>query len=207
MRRTCYLILTGLLASCVAHPVRAADFYVSRAGSDQWSGKLPEPNAVKSDGPFGSLERARDAVRALRAHGSPIQPITVAIRAGTYYLERPFVLTAADSGAPQSPTIYEAVPGEDVILSGGRQITGKWAKDAKAIYSIATSWKFRQLFVNGRREIPARYPNLNPTDDRASWLYATADSDEHTIPLKAGTAKQEWANDPSASINLIAWSQ
>ena len=43
-----------------------ADFYLSPNGSDQWSGKLAEPNAQGTDGPFATLERAHDAVRLLK---------------------------------------------------------------------------------------------------------------------------------------------
>jgi len=42
----------------------AADFYISPAGNDGWSGRLAEPNAARSDGPFATIARARDAVRS-----------------------------------------------------------------------------------------------------------------------------------------------
>jgi parallel beta-helix repeat protein len=204
MQRNSYQILMAL---ALALPAVGADFYVSKVGNDRWSGTLPEPNAARSDGPFATFERARDAVRTLRSLGALTRPVSVVVRRGTYSLERPFVLTVADSGTASSPTVFEGVPGEEVILSGGRQITGRWTKGENGIYSIEVPWKFRQLFVNGRREIPARYPNLNPSDDKASWLYAVADADEHTIPLIPGTAKPEWARDPNASIDIIAWDQ
>ena len=54
-------------ASSMAGPCRAAeltaDFYVSPNGADTWSGTLSAPNDQQSDGPFATLERARDAVR------------------------------------------------------------------------------------------------------------------------------------------------
>ena len=45
---------------------RYADFYVSTIGNDDWSGKLPEPNADGTDGPFATVTRARDAVRLMK---------------------------------------------------------------------------------------------------------------------------------------------
>jgi hypothetical protein len=33
-------------------------FYVATNGNDAWSGRLAEPNAGKTDGPFATLERA-----------------------------------------------------------------------------------------------------------------------------------------------------
>src|SRR5882762_5063238 len=41
----------------------AADFFVSSRGKDTWSGKLGNPR--NSDGPFATMARAREAVRAL----------------------------------------------------------------------------------------------------------------------------------------------
>ncbi|MBE0534328.1 MAG: hypothetical protein IH624_01565, partial [Phycisphaerae bacterium] len=39
-------------------------FYVSEAGNDSWSGAFAVPNAAGTDGPFATLQRAREAVRA-----------------------------------------------------------------------------------------------------------------------------------------------
>ncbi len=94
-----------------------ADFYVSPAGNDLWSGTLPEPNNTGTDGPFASLERAQKAVTALKAKvyfpkdppvetrwiGSPHpfgkgKDILVYVRNGHYYLPRPLVFTPADGG-------------------------------------------------------------------------------------------------------------
>ncbi len=41
-------------------------FHVSPDGRDAWSGRLREPNAARTDGPFAGLARARDAVRAMK---------------------------------------------------------------------------------------------------------------------------------------------
>jgi len=43
--------------------------YVSTEGNDAWSGKLAQPNAQHSDGPFASLAAARDAIRTWIVHG------------------------------------------------------------------------------------------------------------------------------------------
>ena len=37
--------------------------YVSPSGNDSWSGRLSAPNSRKTDGPFATLERARDEIR------------------------------------------------------------------------------------------------------------------------------------------------
>ena len=43
-----------------------ADFYVSPSGSDAWSGTLADPSKQRNDGPFATLQRARDAIRELK---------------------------------------------------------------------------------------------------------------------------------------------
>lgn len=57
-----------------------ATLYVATNGNDDWSGKLAEPNVAKTDGPFATLERARDAVRELKGKQAPKEPITVTVR-------------------------------------------------------------------------------------------------------------------------------
>ncbi len=97
-----------------------ADLYVSPQGRDTWSGKLAAPNRAGNDGPFASLERARDEIRKWRAAGTlPAREVTVAVRAGTYALSRSFTLEAQDSGTAEAPITYRAYPGESARLSGG----------------------------------------------------------------------------------------
>ncbi len=94
-----------------------ADFYVSTKGNDNWSGTLPEPNAAKTDGPFASIERAKEAVRQLKKQvyelkttpvetryiGSPHiygkgKDIVVFIREGFYSLSEPLIFVPEDGG-------------------------------------------------------------------------------------------------------------
>ena len=51
-------------------PIAAANLYVATNGNDAWSGRLSAPNAEKTDGPFATLERARDELRKLKASGA-----------------------------------------------------------------------------------------------------------------------------------------
>ncbi|MBV5342574.1 right-handed parallel beta-helix repeat-containing protein, partial [bacterium] len=61
-----------------------ADFYVSTVGDDSWSGKLAEPNAAKTDGPFATVKRAKQAVRFFKH--SLYRDIFIMIRGGEYKL-------------------------------------------------------------------------------------------------------------------------
>ena len=44
-------------------------FYASPKGNDKWSGRLPEPNESGSDGPFATMEKARDTLRNMKKSG------------------------------------------------------------------------------------------------------------------------------------------
>ena len=126
--------LVSVLAFAACHTSRCAGvpaarlppstiYYVSLLGNDSWSGRLPEPNADRSDGPFASLERARDAIRSLRQSTKlPVGGITVELRGGLYLRHRTFQLNTRDSGTDRAPIIYEARPGEHVQIVGGQVV-------------------------------------------------------------------------------------
>ncbi|HUW62823.1 MAG TPA: right-handed parallel beta-helix repeat-containing protein [Candidatus Bathyarchaeia archaeon] len=124
MRRlTSTLFILALVAatysSAADEPLR---LYVSEAGNDAWSGRLPDAQAA--DGPFATLERARDEVRKLKTGGPlPTGGVQVVIRGGTYHLKQPFDLVAEDSGTESAPVVYMAHPGEKVRLSGAVRVT------------------------------------------------------------------------------------
>jgi hypothetical protein len=137
-------------------------FYVSPDGNDAWSGKRPEADEARTDGPFATIQRARDAVRQLKAGGEVRAPLTVCLRKGIYFLDEPLVLAPEDSGAKDCPVTYAAYPGEQVTISGGRRITGWTEKDglwtAQVPEAKEGKWFFRELFVNGERRFRPRLP-------------------------------------------------
>jgi len=57
------------MAACVflpAESARALDLYVAADGRDTWSGRLATTGPDNKDGPFATLERARDEIRKLK---------------------------------------------------------------------------------------------------------------------------------------------
>lgn len=149
-----------LLAGCAlaSKPdARSADFFVSPSGRDTWSGRQAAPNAARTDGPFATLARARDAVRALRKQDPRrARPVVVRLRGGLYPLAEPVVFDHRDAAGPAAPLIIGAYADETPVLSGGRRLTG-WKIDAKGWWHLdvpdvkAGRWRFSQLFVNGSR--------------------------------------------------------
>lgn len=118
-----WVCLLILLTSSTCKPAEVeADFYVSVGGSDRWSGTLAASNAQKTDGPFATLERARDAVRELKKQKAT--DIVVLIREGTYQLSSTIVFGLEDSAVGESTITYAAYPGETPVFSSGRKIEG-----------------------------------------------------------------------------------
>jgi len=115
------MLVLGLCAAAVS--AQELVLYVAANGSDGWSGRLAAPNRKRSDGPFATLERARDEIRAPKSAGK-IGAAAVLVRRGTYYLAQTFTLEAADSGTERVPVVYRALPGEKARLVGGKAVTG-----------------------------------------------------------------------------------
>ncbi|MHC4176724.1 MAG: hypothetical protein ACYSWU_04415, partial [Planctomycetota bacterium] len=150
-------------------PVADSILYVATDGNDRWSGRLPEANAEGTDGPFASLSRARDAIRALKKEqdGKLQQPVSVLIRAGDYFLAEPLLLGPEDSGTAECPVTYAAYEGETPRITGGQVIRG-WKPGDAAVWTTRLpdvkqgKWHFRQLFVakKGQSYFQRRYrPN------------------------------------------------
>lgn len=164
----------SLLLAVSALPAMAAaqvTLYVSPDGKDAWTGRLDSPNAKNTDGPFSTLERARDAVRKLRAldkrERHPARRVTVLLRGGTYTLAKTLVFRPEDSGTEEAPTVYTAYPGETPVISGGRHVTG-WRKSNGQLWVARApkGWYFTRLFVNGKKKARAREPD---TDNWNRW--------------------------------------
>jgi hypothetical protein len=199
-----------LCASAIGQPqANDARVFVSPDGNDAWSGTVRTPNAAKTDGPLASLQRARDVARQLKHD----RPVRVILRGGMYYVPETLVLGPEDSGTEACPISYEAAEGEAVTLSGGRPVTGWKTDDGRTYYADITAarngaWRFRQLYVDGRREPRARYPNFEPDDVlRKGWLYAAPAEDLGII--LAGIAKQgdfiEYAFQAPATVTYDLW--
>jgi hypothetical protein len=121
-----------------------AEFHVAPDGRDGAAGTRQEP--------FATLARAQRAARASSGGA-------VVVHAGRYYLPEPLVLTPSDSG-----TEYRAAAGDLVVLSGGMALDLHWEPYRDGIFRAKTGsgMPMDQVFVNGRRQRMARYPNYDP---------------------------------------------
>lgn len=125
------VVLTfNMLAMCTSKdPVMRAGLkmYVSTNGNDNWSGKFRKPNRDKTNGPFLTIEGARDAIRKLKeTYNLPTGNIIIEIEEGVYEILEPFELESRDGGTDSlSVILYRGEKGGEVRLSGGKTIT-KW---------------------------------------------------------------------------------
>lgn len=122
-RKSMSVLLLTFAVCFSASPSAARDLYVAANGRDAWSGRFAEPRADGTDGPFATLERARDELRKRKAAGgAPMGPVTVHVRGGEYIRDRAFELTAEDSGDEKAPNTYRAYGNEKVNLIGGKPV-------------------------------------------------------------------------------------
>ncbi|HEY5958542.1 MAG TPA: right-handed parallel beta-helix repeat-containing protein, partial [Polyangiaceae bacterium] len=149
--------------------------------------------------------KARDLVRTMTS--AMTSDITVYLREGTYPQASTLTFTHVDSGTGGFNVRYMAYPGERPLITGGKAIV-EWtlADSANNVYSAnAGATAFRQLYVNGKKAIRARSPNLGangaPTFNRLSGWDKTA----HDVQVPS-SAVATWKNLPKVEMHInIAW--
>ncbi|NLY00940.1 MAG: right-handed parallel beta-helix repeat-containing protein [Rhodopirellula sp.] len=160
----------------------AADFHVSPGGSDE--------NPATASAPVKSLEKACDLARAARK-AKPEEPIRILLHPGIYMVRKTVEFTKDDSGTESAPLTIEAwedpkSPNDWPQLVGGVVVSG-WQKsdlNQKALSSagrqvfeadlkpLGIDGKFRQIYLNGERQIWARYPNYDAAlPYSGGWAY------------------------------------
>jgi hypothetical protein len=136
------------------------NLYVSVKGNDGNPGTQSKPFASIS----GALAMARKIPGA----------IFIRLYGGTYYLSNPVVFTHADSRKDNEPLTLTSVDHQKVIISGGAVLNGlNWTAYKNGIQQakIVQGLVFDELFVNGKLQRMARYPNYDPS---AQYLGGTA---------------------------------
>jgi len=184
--------------------------YVSPVGNDSWSGLLDRPNNELTDGPLKTIEKAQSLGRSSLARGNV--GYTVIVRGGTYWLDRPLEVRSEDSGAAETPTSFEAYPGEHPVLSGGVRLVkwtaepdGKWKSKLPADVA-ANDWSFTSLYVDGQRRYRPRWPATGyaQVSDSAERIRgATGEQDQFVYSDR--DIRVEWANEPVEVLVFHFW--
>ena len=198
--------------SAAAEPPKA-DFFVATDGNDAWSGRLAAPGAAKTDGPFASIDKARQAVRALKAAAPDrAAPIVVLIRGGFYELPATLTFTPEDSGTEKAPVVYQSYGSERPVLSGGVALRGwKVAGDGRWETTLDDvkrgAWTFSQLFVNDQRrsrpQLPKKGYRLIAGELPPSPQAAGKGHDRFTFA--EGDIEPAWAN--LGDVEILAFHQ
>lgn len=142
-------IIVGFLGLCVVFSCGAQPYFVAPTGNDANPGTLAKP--------FATLQRAQEAVRQKRGD--------VFLRGGTHYLPAPLMFTADDSGTKDAPVVFQNYKDEKPVLSGGIRLDGlNWRPYTNGILQaqVPADLQTEEIFINGERQILARYPNFDP---------------------------------------------
>ena len=178
------VMLSALLLSSVQ--TFALDIYVSTLGKDKNKGTKQKPVAT--------LEKAK-SIAKLKAGK---ETITIHVADGIYYLPQTLQFAADESGAKGKEIVYKAEHEGKAIISGGAELKLSWKEYKNGIYQAKTpaGLAIDQLFIEGKNQRMARYPNYNadkPTDPYNGYA-ADAISKEKAA---------EWKNPKGAYIHAM----
>ncbi|MCX6214921.1 PDZ domain-containing protein [Spirosoma sp.] len=123
--------------------------FVSPSGSDTQAGTLALPVAT--------LEKALEKVKT-----APQNEVHIYLRKGTYYLAKTVRITPHIIGNKR--LLISAFQNESVELNGGRKLALRWQKSGDRIWVANVAGEpFEQLYINGKKQVLARYPNYDST--------------------------------------------
>jgi hypothetical protein len=144
----------------------AADFYVSPIGADSNKGTEKKP--------FATILAAKNAARKYAGKES----VTVHVADGVYYLPETLVFKLEDSGSEKFPIVFKAENEGQAVLSGGTLLKLKWEPFQNGIFKASTPENLNvdQLFINGKNQRMARYPNYDASKKTDAYQGYAADA-------------------------------
>ena len=183
------VLLICMFALFPARSVLArSDFYVSPDGNDSGPGTKAQP--------FASLERAREAERAVirkQGHGAGV---TVWIHGGVYRHDKTFRLDSLDSGTENSPVTYRSMPGQDVHIIGGKLL------DPSAFKPVKDTGILGQLTAEAREHIvQADLPSFGITNFGELKQYG------HALPVIPAPLELFFNDRPMQLARYPNWSE
>ena len=155
------------------------EVYVSTTGND-------DTGDGSQGKPFATIEKAKEHVRTLDKDSGDI---VVKIAGGLYELEDTIVFDENDSGNENCTIYYEAVDGEEPIISGGKLLEGDWEEATEVDWlddgikayktDLVRNDKLRAIYVNGERASMTRRSgkptkavgNYSVTKGQADWAW------------------------------------
>ena len=178
--------LAVVMSLALTEHALALDLHVAPNGNDANPGTDAKPLAT--------LAAARDAARKVAGKES----VTVHVGDGVYHLPETLVFTPADSGSTEFPVVYRAVKEGRAVLSGGSELQLAWKPFRDGIFQAAApqGLEIDQLFINGKAQRMARYPNFDAAKKTDAYQGYAADAFS-----KERAAK--WANPAGGYIHAM----
>ncbi|SHJ03869.1 right-handed parallel beta-helix repeat-containing protein [Pseudozobellia thermophila] len=186
-----------LFALLWGQALMAMDIYVSPLGNDASEGSR--------EAPFYSLKRALAESKTYAGR----EEVNIWLLEGHYYLEKTLVIGPEHSGTREFPLSISAFPGATVKIKGSKLLEGlEWKRHTEDVYvaELPPKLSFDQLFVNGKRQVRARYPNYdydNPLRGGKGYLQVAGGTDrryDEWIQLKPEDFKDKDWKRPSTGI-------
>jgi hypothetical protein len=148
-----FVLLVGFVFQ--VETVYSTDFYLAVTGNDA--------NPGTREKPFATIERAKQAAE-ISFRQNPNEDCTIWLDEEKYNISKPVVFNAERFTNQSANLFFKAVTGKNPIISGGIVITG-WQKISDGLWTAELPQSYvnekppRQLFVENRRAIRARFPN------------------------------------------------
>lgn len=149
----------------------STSYYLSPTGSDSAAGTIGAP--------FLTITKARDSIRSAKIGGNT-GPFTVYLRGGIYYITSTIQFETQDSGTASAPVVYTNYSGETPELVGGRLLTGFQTSGNMVTKTVPNNPAFKSLFVDGKRQPRARFPNYDENNPYRGGFKYTANSNNST---------------------------
>ena len=143
------ILILGFITLSAGTSYAQTSIFVSPVGKDT--------NPGTKEKPYATIAKAQTEARQIKGG------VNIILRGGTYYLTQPVVITSQDSRPDNAPLTIKSFPGENVIISGAVAMKLKWTKYKNGIWQakVEKDVIFDQLFVNGKLQRMARYPNYD----------------------------------------------
>ncbi|MGQ7870270.1 PDZ domain-containing protein [Sunxiuqinia sp. sy24] len=172
----------------------AITIHVSPWGDDHQSGSKEQP--------IQSLQKAEE----IAASYAGKQKVNVILGDGIYYLSETLVFTPEDSGSEKYPVTYLAAHEGKAVISGGKPLMLTWEPYQDGIYraKVNENISIDQLYVNGKRQRMARFPNaVEGKNVFDTWeLIHTHEPDIDNDPLAPQKVAQ-WSNPQGAYVHAM----
>ncbi|UUF12480.1 MULTISPECIES: right-handed parallel beta-helix repeat-containing protein [Flavobacterium] len=152
-------IIIILILLCSKALFGQTTFYVAPKGNDTSEGTKTKP--------FATISKAIAEARKISGN------VDIYLKEGTFYLHCPIVFTAEDSRKQNEKLTIKNFDNQKVTISGSEVLNLNWKPYKNGIWQakVAENLIFDQLFVNGKIQRMARYPNF---DSRAQYYNGSA---------------------------------